>query len=162
MAYSSFNKIFILGNLGQTPELRYSNAGNPVTRFSVATHERFRSAGGEDEDHTEWHRIVVFGTAAENCSKFLKKGSLVLVEGKLRTRKYYDKDKNERFVTEVIADMVHFLDLGGGERNVLRQHSDDETSQKETGKKEPSEKAFNNALAEAIKDIPSDDGDLPF
>jgi len=167
MAYSSFNKIFILGRLGRAPELRYSNSGNPVTRFSVATNERFKGTGGQPEEHTEWHRVVVFGIPAENCSKFLKQGSFVLVEGKLRTRKYQDKDNNERFSTEVIADMVHFLDPAsaggeGGGRGAPRPDEERPAAPKGGAKKGGAEENFNNALSDAIKGAPDDDGDLPF
>ncbi len=164
MAYNSFNKIFILGRLGRAPELRYSNSGNPIARFSVATNERFKGTNGQPEEHTEWHRIVVFGAAAENCSKTLKQGSFVFVEGKVRTRKYQDRDNNERFTTEIIADMVHFLDssAGGGETGGGPRQPREEKSMGKDEKKGTSEAEFNNAISEAIKDIPEDDGDLPF
>jgi len=159
--YNSFNKIFILGRLGRAPELRYSNAGNPVARFSVATNERFKGANGQPEEHTEWHRVVVFGPAAENCSKVLKQGSFVFVEGKVRTRKYQDRDNNERFTTEIIAEMVHFLDSfsGGSEPSGAPRPPREE---KKDARKGSPEADFNNAISEAIKDIPEDDGDLPF
>ncbi len=164
MAYNSFNKIFILGRLGRAPELRYSNSGNPVVRFPVATNERFKSANGQSEEHTEWHRIVVFGAAAENCAKMLKQGSFVFVEGKVRTRKYQDRDNNERFATEIIADMVHFLDSfsSGGEPGGGPRPPREEKNAPKGEKKAGPEAEFNNAISQAIKDVPEDDGDLPF
>ncbi len=165
MSYNSFNKIFILGRLGRQPELRYSNAGNPVVRFSVATNERLKGAGGQVEEHTEWHRIVVFGAAAEHCSKILKQGSLVFIEGKVRSRKYQDKDNQERFTTEIIADTVHFLDssaAGGGEPAALPKGARDEKPAGTPKAKSNPDAEFNNAISDALKGAPDDDGDLPF
>jgi single-strand DNA-binding protein len=167
MAFNSFNKILILGRLGRAPELKYSTAGNPITKFSVATNERLKGTGGQPEEHTEWHKVVVFGAAAENCSKFLKQGSLVFVEGKLRTRKYTDKDNVEKYFTEVISDTVHFLDgaagsgggeAGGGGKEAPR--GEERTYQKSAPKGKEDE--FNGALSDAIKGAPDGDDDLPF
>lgn len=161
MAYSSFNKIFLLGRLGKAPELRYSTAGNPITKFSVATNERVKGAGGQVEEHTEWHKVVVFGASAENCSKFLKQGSLVFVEGKLRTRKYTDKDNVEKYFTEVIADMVHFLDAGGepGGGGKETPRVEERVYQKSGPKTKEDE--FNGAISDALKEAPEEE-DLPF
>ncbi|HOW52800.1 MAG TPA: single-stranded DNA-binding protein [bacterium] len=161
MAFNSFNKIMILGRLGRAPELKYSTAGNPITKFTVATNERLKGTGGQAEEHTEWHKVVVFGAAAENCSKFLKQGSLVFVEGKLRTRKYTDKDNVEKYFTEVISDTVHFLDAGGGEAGGGKEAPrGEERSYQKSGPK-AKEAEFNSALSDAIKGAPDDD-DLPF
>jgi len=160
MAYNSFNKIFILGRLGKAFELRYSTAGNPITKFSVATNERLKGTGGQPEEHTEWHRAVVFGAQAENCSKFLKSGSLVFIEGKLRTRKYTGKDNEEKFFTEVICDTIHFLDSlgqGGGEP----QKGAERTYQKNDATPKSKEDEFNSAVSDALKEAPEEE-DLPF
>ena len=105
---SEVNKVIITGNLGQKPELRKSASGLPICNFSVATNERVKK-GDEWVDHTEWHRVTVFGKQAESCERFLDKGSKVAVEGKLRTSTYEDKDGNTRKSTEIISDRVEFL-----------------------------------------------------
>ena len=102
------NKVIITGNLGQKPDVRKSASGLPICNFSVATNERVKK-GDEWVDHTEWHRVVVFGKQAESCERFLDKGSKVAVEGKLRTSTYEDKDGNTRKSTEIISDRVEFL-----------------------------------------------------
>ena len=115
---SGLNKVMLIGRLGRDPEIRYSSNNTPICNFSLATSERVRK-GDSVEEKTEWHRIVVFGNQAENASKFLKKGSLVFVDGKIQSRTYQDKDGNERSVFEIIANSLNFLDPKdnmGGER----------------------------------------------
>ena len=106
---SGLNKVMLIGRLGRDPEIRYSSNSTPICNFSLATSERVRK-GDNFEEKTEWHRIVVFGNQAENASKFLKKGSLVFVDGKIQSRTYQDKDGNERTVFEIIANSLNFLD----------------------------------------------------
>jgi len=98
----------IVGNLGQKPDVRQANSGTSVCNFSVATNESVKK-GDQWEDYTEWHRGVVFGRVADNCGKYLDKGSKVAVEGKLRTSSWDDKEGNTRKRTEIIADKVEFL-----------------------------------------------------
>ena len=102
------NKVIISGNLGQKPEIRRANSGTAVGNFSVATNKREKK-GDEWVDNTEWHRIVVFGKTAENCERFLDKGSKVIVEGRIQYRSYEDKQGNPRKVTEIVANDVEFL-----------------------------------------------------
>ena len=106
---SSLNKVMLIGRLGRDPETRYSANNTPICNFSLATSDRIRK-GDTFEEKTEWHRIVVFGSQAENASKFLKKGSFVFVEGKIQSRTYQDKEGNERTVVEIIANSLNFLD----------------------------------------------------
>ena len=106
---SGLNKVMLIGRLGRDPEIRYSSNNTPICNFSLATSERIRK-GDSFEEKTEWHRIVVFGNQAENASKFLKKGSLVFVDGKIQSRTYQDKDGNERNVFEIVANSLNFLD----------------------------------------------------
>jgi single-strand DNA-binding protein len=103
------NKVFISGNLGSQPEAKQTKSGMAVTNLSVATNERTKKADGEWTDHTEWHQVTVFGGQATNCANWLTKGSKVLVEGKLRTRKWTDANGNERKTTEIVADRVEFM-----------------------------------------------------
>ena len=102
------NKVIISGNLGQKPEVRKANSGNSVGNFSVATNQRVKK-GDEWVDNTEWHRIVVFGKTAENCERFLDKGSKVIVEGRIQYRSYEDKEGTQRTATEIVASNVEFM-----------------------------------------------------
>lgn len=108
------NKVQIIGRLGRDPELRYSQSGSPVCTLSVATDEGYTDRDGKKVDRTEWHRVVLYSKAAENCNQFLKKGSLVYVEGSLQTRKWQDKQGQDRFSTEIKAQRVQFLDKKDG------------------------------------------------
>jgi single-strand DNA-binding protein len=113
------NKVILIGNLGRDPELRNLPNGNAVVNLSLATTERQKDKDGNWGDHTEWHRVSCFGKMAENVARFTKKGSQVFVEGKLRTRKYNDKDGVERYSTDILADNIRFLGgrgEGGGGR----------------------------------------------
>ena len=110
------NKAMIIGRLGRDPELRYSQSGSPVCTLSVATDEGYTDRDGKKVDRTEWHRVVLYSKAAENCNQFLKKGSLVYVEGSLQTRKWQDQQGQDRYTTEIKAQRVQFLDKRGGEQ----------------------------------------------
>ena len=116
---ASINKVFLIGNLGSDPEVRYTQGGGAVCNFSIATTEVWNSKqSGERQERTEWHRIVVWGKQAEHCGEYLKKGRSCHVEGKLQTRNWDDRDGNKRYTTEIIADRVTFLggrgEGGGG------------------------------------------------
>lgn len=116
----SLNKVLLIGNLGADPEVRTSQSGTKVARLRIATTERVRDRNGNWSDATEWHSIVCFGRTAENVGRFLKKGRQVYVEGRLQTRKWQDRDGNDRWTTEVVANDVRFL---GGPRQDTRQPS---------------------------------------
>jgi len=117
---ASVNKVILVGNLGRDPELRYIQSGQAVANFTLATNDRWRDKEGNNQERTEWHRIVVWGKSAENCAQFLQKGRSVYVEGRLQTREWEDKDGNKRQTTEVVAQTVQFLggrgaaESGGG------------------------------------------------
>ena len=107
---ASVNKVTIIGNLGRDPENRYLPSGEQVTSIAVATTDRWRDkATGEQKEATEWHRISFFGKLAEIAGQYLKKGSQVYIEGRLRTRKYTDKDGIDRYAAEIIADRMQML-----------------------------------------------------
>jgi len=113
----SVNKVILVGRLGADPESRNTNSGLAVANLRIATSER-QKKGDEWVEHTEWHRVVVFGKQAESVSRFLTKGRQVYVEGRLRTRKWQDKEGNDRYSTEIVGDRVQFLgskDGGGGQ-----------------------------------------------
>ena len=115
---ASVNKVILVGNLGADPETRTTGGGTVVATLRLATTERQKDREtGNWTDHTEWHRVVCFGKVAENVSRFLKKGRQIYIEGKIRTRKWQDKDGQDRWSTEVIADTVQFLGGGGGGRD---------------------------------------------
>jgi len=107
------NKVTLIGNLGRDPELRTTPGGSQVCNLSVATTERVKR-GDAWEDHTEWHRVVCFGRTAENVARFKKKGATLYVEGRIRTNKWKDKDGQDRYTTEIVADDVKFI---GGAMN---------------------------------------------
>lgn len=111
---ASVNKVILIGNLGRDPEVRYIPSGQAVANFSIATTERWNNKQtGNQEERTEWHRIVVWGKLAELCKEYLSKGRAVFVEGRLQTRQWDDKDGNKRYTTEVVANTVQFLDKRG-------------------------------------------------
>ncbi len=123
---ASLNKVCIIGRLGHAPQVQYSNEGTAVCHLSIATDESYTSKDGQNVSRTEWHRVNVFGRQAENCGVYLKKGSLVYVEGSLGTRKWQDKDGSERYSTEIAARVVTFLDSRQDD-NVRRQMKDETT-----------------------------------
>ena len=108
----SRNKVMLLGRLGQDPVLNYTKNQTPVCNLSVATTETGPGENGETQEYTEWHKVVVWGKQAENCGKYLKKGSLVDIEGKLKTRSW-DDNGTKRQKTEIVASTVMFLDKTG-------------------------------------------------
>jgi single-strand DNA-binding protein len=103
------NKAQVIGNLGSDPEVRYTPKGTPVATFSVATTERWKGQDGQQQEHTEWHRIVVWRKLAEICGEYLKKGSKVYIEGKMQTRKWQDQQGNDRYTTEIIGSLMEML-----------------------------------------------------
>jgi single-strand DNA-binding protein len=120
---ASVNKVIILGNLGRDPELRYTPSGSAVCNVSIATTRNWKSReGGERQEETEWHRVVFYDRLAEIAGEYLKKGRPVYVEGRLKTRKWQDKDGKDNYTTEIIAESMQLLggrdgggdDMGGG------------------------------------------------
>ncbi len=113
---AGINKVILVGNLGRDPEIRYSQQGTAVVKFSIATSESWVDKNsGQKQERTEWHRITVFGRQGENCEKYLSKGSQVYVEGKLQTSSY-EKEGQTHYSTDIIANTVQFLGSrqGGG------------------------------------------------
>jgi single-strand DNA-binding protein len=107
---ASVNKVILVGNLGRDPETRYMPSGDAITNITIATTDSWKDkATGEKRDATEWHRVAFFGKLAEIAGQYLKKGSQVYVEGSLRTRKWQDKDGQERYTTEIRADSMQML-----------------------------------------------------
>ena len=107
---ASVNKVILIGHLGKDPETRFMPSGDAVTNFSIATSETWKDkATGDKKEATEWHRISTFGKLAEICGEYLKKGSQVYVEGKIQTKKWQDKQGNDRYSTEIKADQMRML-----------------------------------------------------
>ena len=116
---SGVNKVIILGHLGRDPELRNMPNGNAVCNCSIATSETFKDKSGEKQERTEWNRIVLYGRTAEVAGQYLRKGSMAYIEGRLQTRKWTDKEGQERYTTEIIADRLQLV--GGKAEGQTRQ-----------------------------------------
>ncbi|MBK1629471.1 single-stranded DNA-binding protein [Thiohalocapsa halophila] len=115
MAGGGVNKVIIVGNLGADPEVRYTANGSAVANIRVATSESWKDKNtGEPQERTEWHRITLFARLGEIAGQYLRKGSKVYIEGKLRTRKWQGQDGQDRYTTEIIADQMQMLDSRGG------------------------------------------------
>lgn len=111
---ASVNKVILIGNLGRDPEVRYMPSGEAITNISVATTDTWKDKSGEKQEKTEWHRVAFFGKTAEIAGEYLKKGSQVYIEGRLQTRKWQDKEGQDKYTTEIIADRMQMLGGRGG------------------------------------------------
>ncbi|MCL4123017.1 UNVERIFIED_CONTAM: hypothetical protein GTU68_000931 [Idotea baltica] len=109
------NKVILVGNLGNDPEVRYANNGSAIANLSIATSESWKDKNtGEQVEKTEWHRVVMFNRLGEIAGEYLKKGSKVYVEGKLQTRKWQDQSGQDKYTTEIVANEMQMLDSRGG------------------------------------------------
>ncbi|MGE6140418.1 single-stranded DNA-binding protein [Aeromonas rivipollensis] len=154
MASRGINKVILIGNLGQDPEVRYMPGGNAVTNITLATSDTWRDKQtGEQRERTEWHRVVIMGVLAEVAGKHLKKGSQVYVEGKLQTRKWQDQSGQERYTTEVLVDsFTGVMQMLGGNGGGKQQ-----------GTSSQPRPTLQPAQAPASNEPPMDfDDDLPF
>lgn len=150
----SINKVILIGRLGADPEIRYTIDGKPVVSFRLATNEVI-VRNGEKEVLTEWHRVVAFGRLAEICGEYLSKGSQVYIEGKLRTRKFEDKQGMQRYVTEIVAQNMQILDKKSSTSNDSAKSYHMETSPKISKKSVDLE-------VEALEEPLIDEDDIPF
>ena len=124
------NKVIIIGNLGQDPETKYMPSGDAVTNISIATSESWKDKQtGEQKERTEWHRVVFFKRLAEIAAEYLRKGSQVYIEGKLRTNKWQDKSGNDRYTTEIVADQMQMLGGRGDGSQGTKRPSDNASTQ---------------------------------
>ncbi|MBT0347369.1 single-stranded DNA-binding protein [Morganella morganii] len=131
MASRGVNKVILIGNLGQDPEVRYLPQGGAVTNITLATSESWRDKqSGEMKEKTEWHRVVVFGKLAEIAGEYLKKGSQVYIEGQLQTRKWQDQQGQERYSTEVVVNI-------GGSMQMLSGRNSGNADSPPTGSQKP-------------------------
>jgi single-strand DNA-binding protein len=146
---ASVNKVILVGNLGADPEMKYTQASKAVCNLRLATNEVFKDKGGQKQERVEWHRVTVWGDQAENCAKYLTKGSAVYLEGKLQTRAWDDKDGQKRYSTEIHANHVVFLGSPSGERG------------ERTPPQSLQPKPKPSSRGEELTPAPSDD-DIPF
>ena len=142
---ASVNKVILIGNLGRDPETRYMPDGGAITNISVATTDVWKDKNGEKQEKTEWHRVAFFGKLAEIAGEYLKKGSQVYVEGRLQTRKWQDKDGQDKYTTEIVANVMQMLGSrqgmggagaggGGGERDAGEREGGSRAAAKPAGK----------------------------
>jgi single-strand DNA-binding protein len=106
----SVNKVILVGNVGKDPEIRHMENGGPMAKLSLATSESYKNKNGEKVTLTEWHNIVIWRGLAEVVEKYVRKGNQLYIEGRIRTRSYDDKDKNKRYITEIVCDVLQMLD----------------------------------------------------
>ena len=146
MARSGINKVILVGNLGQDPEIKYTAGGAAVTTLSIATSDSWKDKdSGMDQERTEWHRVVLWRRLAEIAGEYLKKGSKVYIEGQLQTRKW-EQEGQTRYTTEIIARDMQFLDSKGSSNTSSTQKSSE----------------MNDQSAADVPDSAIDDDDIPF
>ena len=147
----SINKVIIIGNVGRDPELRYTPSGAAVCNVTVATSRNWKDkTSGEKVEETEWHRVVFYDRLAEIAGEYLKKGRSVYVEGRLKTRKWTDKDGAEKYTTEIVADNMQML--GGRDDGERTERPAERPAQRQAPK--PAPKASANAFSDMDDDIP--------
>ena len=159
---ASINKVILIGNLGKDPELKFLQSGQPVANFSIATSEKWKDKStGETKEQTEWHNIIMFGKLAEIAGQYLKKGSSVFIEGRLQTRKWQDKNGQDRYTTEIIANEMKML--GGRGDQSSGSASDSQSKESKHGYYQPPtpQSARNNASFDAQSPAGFDD-DIPW
>ena len=125
----SLNKAMLVGNLGRDAEVRYTSGGTAVATLSLATTETWKDNAGQKQERTEWHRIIVWGKTAEALEQYLVKGKQILVEGKIQTRKWDDKDGNTRYTTEIKSDRITLLGSGGRRDESDQRRGNDDTEE---------------------------------
>lgn len=176
------NKVILIGNVGQDPEIRYTgdvNNGTKVATFRVATTERYRDRSGNLQEHTEWHSIVVWRNTADVVEKYVKKGTQVYIEGRLRSRSWDDQNGNKRYVTEIVADTLQLLgrrpegqQQGGYQQQAQQGYQQPQPYQQPGVQQQPTyqqpgvqQPAYQQPVQQAqpkpaVEDLPEDD--LPF
>ena len=181
MASRGVNKTIIVGNLGQDPETRHTNDGKAVTNISVATSEVWKDKQtGQQQERSEWHRIVFFNKLAEIAGQYLKKGSKIYIEGSLRTRKWQDNNGQDRYTTEIVANELQMLDSkadaqnNAGDNNQGGSYNQNYNQPQQNQYNQPQQNAGNNnyggmnnqapqkAPEQNIPEIDIDDDEIPF
>lgn len=181
MASRGVNKVILVGNLGQDPETRYTPSGSAVTNINVATSEAWKDKQtGQQQERTEWHRIVFFNRLAEIAGEYLRKGSKVYIEGSLRTRKWQDQQGQDRYTTEIVAGEMQMLDARGSTNDSgmgAKSGGYDDSSYDQSGggysanaaprpaagqASQPANKAANSAPSSPATEFDGFDDDIPF
>jgi single-strand DNA-binding protein len=151
----SVNKVILVGNLGADPETKYLPSGDAVTNIRLATTDRWKDkASGEMKEATEWHRIAFFGRLAEIAGEYLKKGSQVYVEGRIRTRKWQDKEGQERTTTEIVADRMQMLGSRSGMGDAAAREKMGDAKEPVTAGEAKGAKKPGSSIADLDDDIP--------
>ena len=156
------NKVILIGNVGQEPEVRYTgdvNNGAKVATLRLATTERYRDRNGNLQEHTEWHSVVVWRNTADVVEKYVHKGSQVYVEGRIRTRSWDDQNGNKRYATEIVADTLQLLGRKPEGQNAGQQGGYQQPQQQGYGAQQP---AYNRPAHPAAPQVNGPDDDLPF
>ncbi|MBQ0712229.1 MAG: single-stranded DNA-binding protein [Porticoccus sp.] len=160
------NKVILVGNLGKDPEAKFMPNGNAVTNITVATSESWKDKQtGQQQERTEWHRVVFFNRLAEIASEYLKKGSKVYVEGSLRTRKWQGQDGQDRYTTEIVASEMQMLDSRGGSTGYDNPAPAQQNAQAQGSQQQPNQQP--NQQSSSTASVPdagfdSFDDDIPF
>jgi single-strand DNA-binding protein len=157
---ASVNKVILIGNLGRDPETRYTADGAAITNITVATSRRYKDSSGQQQEETEWHKVAFFGRLAEIAGEYLKKGRPVYVEGRLRTRKWQDKEGQDRYTTEIVAENMQMLGsregMGGGGGSDFEGGGDEQRAPARAPASKPAPAA---KPASSMADL---DDDIPF
>ncbi|HAY44889.1 MAG TPA: single-stranded DNA-binding protein [Gammaproteobacteria bacterium] len=164
MASRGINKVIVLGNLGRDPEIRYASNGSAIANFSIATSESWNDKNsGEKVEKTEWHRVVAYRKLAEIIGEYLKKGSQVYIEGKLQTRKWQDKDGQDKYTTEIVANDMQMLGSRGDSGGASRNDNYDQSAPQQSAPQQPAASASGAGAAPAASPGGGDfDDDIPF
>ncbi|WP_343152682.1 single-stranded DNA-binding protein [Buchnera aphidicola] len=171
MASRGINKVILIGNLGQDPEVRYMPNGTAVSNITLATSDVWKDKNtGENKEKTEWHRVVLFGKLAEIAGEYLRKGSQIYIEGSLQTRKWQDKNSIERYTTEVVVNIGGTMQMLGNRHSHSNNIKDENHISSDSKSLSFSKKSTKNNLnnksklstVNTISDIDFDDEDIPF
>ena len=153
---ASVNKVILIGNLGRDPEIRYMPSGDAMATLSIATTDTWKDKSGEKQEKTEWHRVAMFGKLAEIAGEYLKKGSQVFIEGRIQTRKWTDKEGQERYSTEIVANEMKMLggrSMAGGTAD-MESAPRASSSGSSAGGGSPSKAPAGGAFDDLADDIP--------
>jgi single-strand DNA-binding protein len=161
---ASVNKVIIIGNLGRDPEMRYMPSGDAIANLRIATAEKYKDRNGEMQESTEWHSVAFFGKTAEICGQYLKKGSQIYVEGSLRTRKWQDKDGNDRYTTEIRGDRMQMLGgrTGGSGTGGMADYDSAPSENYPSGGSNTSAPSATRGSKPATSPVNDMDDDIPF
>lgn len=163
MSARGVNKVILVGNLGQDPEVRYLPNGGAVANITLATSESWRDkATGEQKEQTEWHRVVLFGKLAEVAGEYLRKGSQVYIEGQLRTRKWTDQSGVEKYTTEVLVNVSGVMQMLGGKQGSNEQSTTPRNSSQQRSQPAQQQSQHSEPPMDFSDDIPFAQVTLPF